>query len=178
MISEFIFSDAHENIKTCACCKQEKHIEEFGYDRVTQGGRNYYCLACTRKKAEVYRNSEHGRFHRQEYNRRLNKTPKGIYWALCRSARSAGRLVRLTADEFVEWYKCQDQRCYYCNREFEKVIVSDPHARTIDRKDNSKEYTLDNIVLCCRRCNIVKSSVFTEEEMLEIAAKYLQVDAE
>jgi hypothetical protein len=39
---------------------------------------------------------------------------------------------------------------------------------TIDRKDNNFGYTSKNIVLACDICNVVKSNIFTEKEMLEI----------
>ena len=35
-------------------------------------------------------------------------------------------------------------------------------------------YTPDNIAMCCMPCNSVKSNIFTEQEMLEIADKYIK----
>lgn len=39
----------------------------------------------------------------------------------------------------------------------------------MDRKDNKKGYTPDNIVPCCKRCNRIKSDLFTFEEMLKLS---------
>lgn len=44
---------------------------------------------------------------------------------------------------------------------------------TLDRKDNEKGYVKDNIVLCCSRCNLIKSNFFNEEEMLLIGKEYV-----
>lgn len=47
-------------------------------------------------------------------------------------------------------------------------------AFSIDRKDNNKGYIMGNITLACKRCNIIKGKWFTEQEMLEIADRYLK----
>lgn len=45
---------------------------------------------------------------------------------------------------------------------------------TIDRKDNKIGYIIDNMVLCCFRCNSTKSDFFTFEEMLKIGKKIIK----
>tara|TARA_R110000782_G_scaffold137419_4_gene229906 strand:- start:334 stop:579 length:246 start_codon:yes stop_codon:yes gene_type:complete len=35
----------------------------------------------------------------------------------------------------------------------------------VDRKDNGKPYTLDNIVACCGPCNSIKGSILKDHEM-------------
>ena len=37
-----------------------------------------------------------------------------------------------------------------------------------DRLDNSKPYTIDNIVPCCGACNAIKGSILTDAEMREV----------
>lgn len=39
----------------------------------------------------------------------------------------------------------------------------------LDRRDNSKGYTIDNSVPCCWRCNRIKGADLTEEEMMAVA---------
>lgn len=41
-------------------------------------------------------------------------------------------------------------------------------ASNLDRKDSVKPYTLDNVVVCCWRCNKVKNTTFTYTEWLEL----------
>ena len=43
---------------------------------------------------------------------------------------------------------------------------------TLDRVDNTKGYELSNIVLACRRCNYMKGSWLTSEQMLDAAKRY------
>lgn len=51
-----------------------------------------------------------------------------------------------------------DLPCYLCGKE-----VSDTHSNGIDRLDNSKGYTLDNIRSCCGICNYMKKSYEYDE---------------
>jgi len=44
---------------------------------------------------------------------------------------------------------------------------------SIDRKDNNKGYTSDNVTSACFLCNKIKGSFFSYEEMKEIGAKYV-----
>lgn len=46
-----------------------------------------------------------------------------------------------------------------------KKVNGEYHYNGIDRKNNSKGYTLENAVPCCGQCNIAKAS-FTEHEFI------------
>lgn len=41
-------------------------------------------------------------------------------------------------------------------------------ASNLDRKDNSRGYDIDNVVVCCGRCNYAKGSHFTHDEWKKI----------
>ncbi len=45
---------------------------------------------------------------------------------------------------------------------------------TIDRKDNLKGYTPDNVVSACFVCNRIKGNFFTYEDMCKIGKEYVQ----
>jgi len=45
---------------------------------------------------------------------------------------------------------------------------------TIDRIDNNFGYKINNIVLACGRCNLIKSNFFSSKEMKEIGQKYVK----
>lgn len=59
--------------------------------------------------------------------------------------------------------------CYYCGQAPSNVkrtknsIGEGLKYSGIDRKDNSKDYTLDNIVACCKICNYAKSNLSLSE---------------
>ena len=63
------------------------------------------------------------------------------------------------------------QNCHYCGEKPKELLAdkqrnaSDiPFKRNgIDRVDNSKGYTIDNVIPCCRNCNIAKSTMSYSE---------------
>ena len=79
-------------------------------------------------------------------------------------------------DESQYWMDFQDKKCYYCEITEDKLPSDDKKQQslTIDRKDNSIGYNIDNMCLACFRCNCKKSAFFTEEEWMEICDKYVK----
>lgn len=69
--------------------------------------------------------------------------------------------------------------CYYCGvsniflKFYCEVMGINTPYMTIDRKDNSKGYTRDNIVGACFLCNKIKGSFFTDEEMKKIGKQFV-----
>ena len=86
--------------------------------------------------------------------------------------------------EFSDFYYGQPQKCHYCGIPKDKIHITHSQCYSIsmrhcnrfslDRKDNIKGYSKENCVLSCLRCNNIKSNVFSYEEFLEIATKYLK----
>jgi 5-methylcytosine-specific restriction endonuclease McrA len=111
-----------------------------------------------------------------------NLTGSGIYTALknintnpkfhIRIDGSTPKLL-ISLNEFKLWYNNQEKICHYCKRTIEELHKHEKrflnvNRMTIDRADNAKNYTLSNIRLACPTCNSLKSSLFTEQEMLKI----------
>lgn len=75
--------------------------------------------------------------------------------------------VSISYKEFVEFTSILE--CHYCGN---PVSWSKYHPKkngrgyNLDRKDSSKGYFLNNVVVCCWRCNQAKSNDFTYEEWL------------
>ena len=65
------------------------------------------------------------------------------------------KVFNLTYEQVLDVYNKQDRKCFYTGLPF--VIKSKhPMSMTIDRIDNNKGYTVDNIVLCSRAINLMK----------------------
>ena len=60
--------------------------------------------------------------------------------------------------------------CSYCNIKLDYRVVGfyKPHSPSLDRVIQSKGYVVDNVVICCHRCNRAKGDL-TVEELLKIA---------
>ncbi len=100
-----------------------------------------------------------------------------LYNEYKKRAKKYYREFSLTKDEF---YLYTQKNCFYCNQ-FPSNIHISHHDRSeiskqheaykysgLDRIDSLKGYTLDNIVSCCKICNIAKHNMTQNEFLLWI----------
>lgn len=90
----------------------------------------------------------------------------GLYYEYIRSAKKRKKCFELTKEQFKH---LTSQNCIYCNKVPSKIYYK-PRCNGeyvyngVDRKDNSKGYTLENSVPCCYACNTIKGEHLTFEE--------------
>lgn len=85
-----------------------------------------------------------------------------------RNAFKRGYSFELTFEEVCNLIS---QNCHYCGAEPKETSAEKQRNATeipfkrngIDRVDNSKGYTIDNVIPCCRNCNIAKSTMSYSE---------------
>ena len=115
-------------------------------------------------------NKKYREIHKKEMRIRLKKytrTPMGIYSHLKANAKKRNIEIDFNKSKFVKWYLAQKQECYYCKRSIQEIKQDTKERKylkirlSIDRKDNQKNYSMDNITLACCRCNMIKSDYFT-----------------
>ena len=153
---------------------KRKNEPEYKLKR-QKSARRYYSLNKKRyaenRKKYFEKNKDYYRQYRREY--RWNN-PVGIYSVVMGGAKRRNLLVEITKEQFVSWYVGAEKTCFYCHRTTEQVDErNDYFAKrskrlTVDRLNNDTGYSIDNIVLCCYRCNMIKGDFFTKDEMLEI----------
>ena len=73
---------------------------------------------------------------------------------------------KLKFDDFVKF--TNTIRCHYCNSEVKWTKHGKGQAYNLDRKDSNKEYSIENCVVCCSRCNFGKSNRFSYDEWYEM----------
>ena len=103
--------------------------------------------------------------------RKLTNVEKQIrkVWLRLRSRSIEKKFVNLIEfEEFVSWYKSTENVCHYCNNQLEQ-LHQQGSIMSIDRKDSSKEYTIDNIVKSCMICNATKNQFYSESQFKKIA---------
>jgi len=175
--------------KKCSKCKKEKLLDDFfktsrifKNPRINKDGKSTVCKKCVYerialnklKNPEKYRelarnwtkeNPERRKTIRQKYS----SSPKGIYTNLIKRGRDK---VFIFQKDFIEWYSRQEKKCFYCDvpeNLVKKFAKGKLRSRlTIDRINPKGNYESDNMVLACGICNLVKSDVFTKDEMLKI----------
>ena len=71
-----------------------------------------------------------------------------------------------------EWFEknINTQPCTYCGTTDEPIGM--------DRIDNNKGHTTDNVVPCCQICNKVKNNIFTVDEMKKIGKLISEIKLE
>jgi len=94
-----------------------------------------------------------------------------LYNAIVRAAAEECRVCDLTYKEFIELIAMKE--CFYCGTKISWPTPFTPHGKTapynLDRKDNSRGYSKDNVVVCCWPCNSGKGIFFTFEEWVVMA---------
>lgn len=73
---------------------------------------------------------------------------------------------KLTFDEFVSFTSIT--KCHYCHTPVNWVKRGYKTSYNLDRKDNKIEYTIENCVVCCPRCNFGKSHRYSYDEWFEM----------
>ena len=61
----------------------------------------------------------------------------------------------LTYDDLLNQYNKQNGKCYYTGRVMD-LRINSINSLSIDRIDSGKNYSKDNIVLCCSIVNFMK----------------------
>lgn len=157
-------------MKTCTLCGETKPFEDFTKHRQMRDGLSYWCKTCNNARTKAFRESPSGiytsikgrtKFYKKNYNIRYKP-------------------VNVSREDFVTWYKDEPKSCTYCGvSESQLKRLNGPHYNrvhrlTVDCIDNVVGYAIGNIVLACNRCNLIKSNVFTFEEMMEIGMEFLK----
>lgn len=171
-------------VKRCPKCREEKPatLEYFHSDSSKNDGLYCHCKICVleREKAYYEANKERKKAYyeankevileREKAYREANKeaiverdkayyrTPKGRYNRIKIAAKR--RDIRFSLPFELYESKLWGKPCHYCGCDIETT--------GLDRKDNSKGYTPDNVVPCCRSCNERKGPKLYEEFLQEI----------
>lgn len=124
-------------MKTCRICKKDKPEDEFYENRAKKPDGSIYvslrteCRLCTDARTRAY--------HRNNRDR--------VIFNNCRkSDKLRGHEFDLTR-EIVEDLIARP--CSYCGEANSELIG-------LDRVDNGRGHTVDNVVPCCLRCNVIR----------------------
>lgn len=151
--------------RICKVCGEEKPEDEFMYKNKRKGrGRNNLCRECSVQRLVEWQETHPLKVH---------------HTALKSRAKRKGVKFSLSYDEFADWYAAQERyddipTCFYCGRQLDFEHATQLNGATIDRLDTTLGYSANNMVFCCRRCNVMKGNWLYDGQMLEIADKYFK----
>jgi hypothetical protein len=133
---------------------------ECGHETLTltQGiTRESRCIWCSHKELRPYRRKREYEGLYNSWNTKLDKLDQ--------------HKVYISYDEFITF--TTTTVCHYCDAPiyWMKHRIKGERksgAVNLDRKDSMLPYTMDNVVVCCKRCNIGKNTHFTYEEWKQL----------
>ena len=108
------------------------------------------------RKYEQNRNSNH---RNKEKIRLKTRLPEKRYINAKSSAKRRNHRWTIQKDFYI---KLISQSCFYCNGPISLTGIG------LDRRNSRKGYEPFNVVPCCYRCNLMKNSELTVDEMLLI----------
>ena len=136
-------------MKQCPKCKEVKSCNDFHKDSGKKDGLHHCCKKCAK---QYYKNNrEHQLNKNKEW--RENNPVKLKLKNLKYNAKIRGHIWDIPKD--IGYYLISSP-CAYCGQIEEKF-------NGLDRVDSNGEYTIDNVVPCCRYCNYAKNNMSIEE---------------
>jgi len=105
----------------------------------------------------------------KEYGLKYEKTPKRRFASTKWQSSKRGLEFSISLEEFIFEI---EKPCVYCNN---LLGEKSTYASGLDRKDNNKGYTVDNICSCCWVCNSIKGEHLSFEEMKEVVDLILKM---
>lgn len=162
--------------KICIYCDKSKNLKEFEEKSRSKTNKKkfYIGISSTCRQCRNRKNQERKKIIRREFSGR------GLYKGI-----NKGRYKKVfTRDQFLSWFDgLKSHNCDYCGVSHEvyfkeKVYLNYSGIKTwlrftLDRKDSNKDYTLDNICICCPLCNYVKGFIFTYKDFKKISKQYI-----
>lgn len=143
-----------------------KKYRETHKQQLTEKSRRQWADPEFRRKREAYVAANKEIFN--ERKREYYRTALGK-WALLRNNAKIREIsFSIAREDFTQWWNVTERICVYCDMPLFYQNGLRYSSPSVDRKDNSIGYFIENIVMCCDLCNRVKQDFFSYEEMKEI----------
>jgi hypothetical protein len=166
-------------MKTCTKCDQTKDVEQFYKHSTTKDGRHTQCKACLKKprkqwmgtpeqkekaraRNKVWRSNPVNVERDAANQRRRNHGPTGRAKHLHTGARGRAKVqgvqFKLTVERVQELLRQGVCALTGLELSFNKhdVYRNNPRCASLDRIDNTKGYTDDNVQVICWQANLAK----------------------
>lgn len=124
-----------------------------------------------------------------EYQERTEQEIKELWQRKKFKSLKNGNELSNTPEDFLEWFKLQEQKCCYCGITEQEIALlhSKGHLSTkrwekrgrrleLERKNPETTYDVfDNLALACMWCNNAKTDTFTYEEFIKVGKVFNQI---
>jgi hypothetical protein len=138
-------------MKRCNFCKLEKPLSEFHNSKCHLDGKKYTCKSCRSLEALKYK------------NKAKKSTARSWHKRLFIDCKKRAKLHNYSLDfdesYILELFEKQNKKCHWYGIEMKPSTKAKyPFQPSIDRIDNSKGYSKDNILLCCFSANMGRNA--------------------
>lgn len=90
---------------------------------------------------------------------RFNWQGTGLGLAYSLAKQSAERRNYAFNISRAQFFRIAQQDCHWCGSPPSNKLKHSVKYSGIDRVDNNKPYTMNNVVPCCKRCNVAKNDM-------------------
>jgi hypothetical protein len=142
---------------------QQRYYERHRYEpkylaRKKKDRRNYYVRhgSSVRAATHAWKTQNPNKVAQQRRREYDINSPNHRFNIVSSAARYRGHAWALSRSEYA---KLANQPCSYCGSPLPR------RGSGLDRINNSKSYTVDNVVPCCGDCNRIKCHLLTFDEM-------------
>ena len=156
------------------------HVLKFGKRTVLsiadkQNGRLRWNVQCdcgaifTCLTQDLKRNKETGCKNCVHKGPRLTRRKRPYEWRYNAALNRARHPMLMSYEEFIKFTLITE--CHYCGESINwgpPFGQKRPSGLNLDRKDNNIPYSVDNVVVACRRCNYAKNNFFSYIEWKEL----------
>jgi hypothetical protein len=134
--------------KPCQVCERERPLGRFS--KFTKNGKEYRRNICHACKQRIERRDPRvrARYNAAQARQRKNNPVRSIWTDSRKTDRKKNRENDLTKEFIAEQIA---KGCSYCGET--KIRM------TLDRIDNTRGHTMDNVVPACIRCNYVRGNM-------------------
>jgi hypothetical protein len=149
--------------KKCSNCKETLSLENFYIRSDAPHRRLSHCKKCNHNKYLARMKDESYRKNSVKKSKKWQKeNPLRSKFLIARSnalndKRRRSIAFSLTFEECVSMW---NQGCYYCGDS-----LLNKSGSSLDRRDNNLGYSLENVLPCCGKCNKIRNTFLTVEEM-------------
>lgn len=144
--------DGGRGYKVCKTCGDRKRRRDFYIRGGALDGRNPHCKTCEQQKGTKQRD----RLRVEDWIGTLLVSTKY-------ACRRLNREFNLTVDDVWALYNKQRGRCYWYGVALTPSVERrTPQKPSLDRLDNARGYTKDNVVLACYAANFGRSVASAE----------------
>jgi len=135
--------------KKCCKCHKDKSVDSFYRkwdNRVNKYVVSSWCKTCQNEAVRRWQNKNKDKV--RQYDKARDNTIDGRYRRYKHEAKRRNIDFNITKNQFKTYWK---KKCYFCGGEIKTI--------GLDRIDNNKGYSIDNLKSCCKVCNRMKGKM-------------------